>query len=165
MVRPGLRGPAHPSAAGLCGTPLRQTQVEGVEGSCADASIACGTSLAWRRETLYLAAEDLVFSSLRLKGKKPPAANMLVADYLRVAARKSGVVAPPRTFGFHTFRRPLASVPINMKVDIKTVRQMEIATNYFEIWWPGTELNRRRQPFQGCALPPELPGHLSAGPA
>ena len=26
-------------------------------------------------------------------------------------------------------------------------------------WWPGTELNRRRQPFQGCALPAELPGH------
>ena len=26
-------------------------------------------------------------------------------------------------------------------------------------WWPGTELNRRRQPFQGCALPTELPGH------
>src|ERR1700726_4917036 len=30
----------------------------------------------------------------------------------------------------------------------------------FEMWWPGTELNRRRQPFQGCALPPELPGHF-----
>src|SRR6185503_6125742 len=29
-------------------------------------------------------------------------------------------------------------------------------------WCPGTELNRRRQPFQGCALPPELPGHVSA---
>src|SRR5207244_7239606 len=28
--------------------------------------------------------------------------------------------------------------------------------------WPGTELNRRRQPFQGCALPPELPGPLLA---
>ena len=26
------------------------------------------------------------------------------------------------------------------------------------MWWPGTELNRRRQPFQGCALPTELPG-------
>jgi hypothetical protein len=25
-------------------------------------------------------------------------------------------------------------------------------------WWPGTESNRRRQPFQGCALPAELPG-------
>ena len=32
--------------------------------------------------------------------------------------------------------------------------------NCFEMWWPGTELNRRRQPFQGCALPPELPGHF-----
>jgi hypothetical protein len=27
-------------------------------------------------------------------------------------------------------------------------------------WWPGTESNRRRQPFQGCALPTELPGHF-----
>src|SRR5208282_564313 len=35
------------------------------------------------------------------------------------------------------------------------------ATKFFEMWWPGTELNRRRQPFQGCALPPELPGHVS----
>ena len=26
------------------------------------------------------------------------------------------------------------------------------------VWWPGTDLNRRRQPFQGCALPTELPG-------
>ena len=29
----------------------------------------------------------------------------------------------------------------------------------FKMWWPGTESNRRRQPFQGCALPSELPGH------
>jgi len=28
----------------------------------------------------------------------------------------------------------------------------------FGMWWPGTDLNRRRQPFQGCALPTELPG-------
>src|ERR1035437_8320317 len=28
-------------------------------------------------------------------------------------------------------------------------------------WWPGTELNRRRQHFQGCALPTELPGRGS----
>src|SRR5712675_3068833 len=27
-------------------------------------------------------------------------------------------------------------------------------------WWPGTESNRRRQPFQGCALPTELPGRF-----
>src|SRR5208282_1805575 len=35
-----------------------------------------------------------------------------------------------------------------------------IPNKCFEMWWPGTELNRRRQPFQGCALPPELPGHF-----
>ena len=35
-------------------------------------------------------------------------------------------------------------------------------TKCFKMWWPGTELNRRRQPFQGCALPPELPGHAFA---
>jgi hypothetical protein len=30
-------------------------------------------------------------------------------------------------------------------------------------WWPGTESNRRRQPFQGCALPTELPGQTRPG--
>ena len=25
-------------------------------------------------------------------------------------------------------------------------------------WWPGTESNRRHKPFQGSALPTELPG-------
>src|SRR5947207_13662178 len=29
------------------------------------------------------------------------------------------------------------------------------------IWWSGAEFNRRRYPFQCCALPPELPGHVS----
>src|SRR5260370_1043228 len=37
---------------------------------------------------------------------------------------------------------------------------LTIAHNSLKRWWPGTELNRRRQPFQGCALPPELPGHV-----
>jgi integrase len=49
---------------------------------------------------------------------------MLVADYLRVAASKAGVVAPPRTFGFHIFRRKLASVLVKMRVDVKTVQEI-----------------------------------------
>ena len=32
------------------------------------------------------------------------------------------------------------------------------AAKYFRMWWPGTESNRRRQPFQGCALPDRLHG-------
>src|ERR1700682_2771845 len=33
-----------------------------------------------------------------------------------------------------------------------------LACKLLKTWWPGTESNRRRQPFQGCALPTELPG-------
>src|SRR6478736_5239065 len=35
-----------------------------------------------------------------------------------------------------------------------------VVAKRLKIWWPGTESNRRRQPFQGCALPAELPGHF-----
>ncbi len=56
--------------------------------------------------------------------RKRPAANMLVSDYLRVAANKAEVVAPLRTLGFHTFRRTLASVLVKMKVDPKLVQEM-----------------------------------------
>ena len=43
-------------------------------------------------------------------------------------------------------------------------RSLTLERSPFEVWvgrkwWPGTESNRRRQPFQGCALPTELPGH------
>ena len=103
--------------------------------------------LAWRKETLYPNDEDLVFPSLRLKGTKPPAANMLVADYLRVAASKAGVVAPPRTFGFHTFRRTLASVLVKMRVDVKTVQEILRHQNLkttLEIYAKSMSEDRRR---------------------
>ena len=42
--------------------------------------------------------------------------------------------------------------------DTDTHGPEKIEGKCLKTWWPGTELNRRRQPFQGCALPPELPG-------
>jgi integrase len=78
----------------------------------------------WRSETPYAKATDLIFPSLRLKGKKPPAANMLVSDHLRPAAKKAGIEAPPRAFGFHTFRRTLASVLVGNHVDPKVVQEV-----------------------------------------
>src|ERR1700689_741493 len=47
---------------------------------------------------------------------------------------------------------------------MRTEAVLLIGRNCFGMWWAGTELNRRRQPFQGCALPPELPGHPEALP-
>jgi integrase len=80
--------------------------------------------LNWRRETPYSKEEELVFPSFKLKGKKPPRANMLLSDHLRPAAVKVGVVALPRVFGFHTFRRTLASVLVANNYDPKLVQEL-----------------------------------------
>ena len=40
----------------------------------------------WKGKTAYPKSADWVFPSLRLKGKQPRVANMLVEDYLRPAA-------------------------------------------------------------------------------
>ena len=80
--------------------------------------------LNWRRETPYGGEEDLVFPSFKLKGRKPPSANMLLSDHLRPAALKVGVVAPPCAFGFHTFRRTLASALVANNYDPKLVQEL-----------------------------------------
>jgi integrase len=43
------------------------------------------------------------------------------ARFVPAIARKSDAA---RTFGFHTFRRTLASVLVKMKVDVKTVQEI-----------------------------------------
>jgi hypothetical protein len=69
----------------------------------------------------YSADDDLVFPSMRLKGRKPPRANMLVADHLQPAARKAGIKEP---VGFHTLRRTLASALVENGSDIRLVQEL-----------------------------------------
>ena len=88
---------------------------------------------------------SLIFPSLRLKGRKPPASNMLVTSYLRPAAEKAVVIAPPRTFGFHTFRRTLASVLVANHVD-PTVAQEVLRHQGI------------RTTLELCDGPPRVPG-------
>ena len=76
---------------------------------------------AWRKETLYSAEEDFIFPSYRLKGKKPPRANMLVASHLQPAARKAGITGQ---VGFHTLRRTLASALVANGSDPKLVQEL-----------------------------------------
>lgn len=75
----------------------------------------------WRNETPYAREEDFIFPSFRLKGRKPPRANMLVADHLQPAARKAGITGQ---VGFHTLRRTLASALIANGSDPKLVQEL-----------------------------------------
>lgn len=87
--------------------------------------LLAGCLLAWRKETPYAKPSDFVFPSFRLHGKKPRAANSLVADHLRPAAEIAGVLKPgdKRRFGFHNLRHSLASTLVMMNVDPKTVQR------------------------------------------
>ena len=69
----------------------------------------------------YSAEEDFIFPSYRLKGKKPPRANMLVAKHLQPAARKAGIIGQ---VGFHTLRRTLASALVANGNDPKLVQEL-----------------------------------------
>jgi integrase len=76
---------------------------------------------AWRKETLYAAEDDFIFPSYRLKGRKPPRANMLVAKHLQPAARNAGITG---RVGFHTLRRTLASALVANGNDPKLVQEL-----------------------------------------
>ncbi|MGA7591495.1 MAG: tyrosine-type recombinase/integrase, partial [Candidatus Sulfotelmatobacter sp.] len=88
----------------------------------------------WKCKTPYSQPGDWVFPSLKLKGRQPRVANMLVEDYLRPAAVKVGVLSShrddegglvdddPRRFGFHNLRHSLASFLVRIRTDPKTVQ-------------------------------------------
>jgi integrase len=80
----------------------------------------------WKNATSYSQAEDWVFASFKLKGRQPRVANMLVADHLRPAAVKVGVLTKGQDvrFGFHTLRHSLASFLVRTKTDPKTVQAL-----------------------------------------
>lgn len=75
----------------------------------------------WRRETRYASDADFIFPSFRLRGKKPPRANMLVANHLQPAAQKAGISG---AIGFHTLRRTLASALVANGSDPKLVQEI-----------------------------------------
>jgi integrase len=87
-------------------------------------SLLAGFLLSWRERTPFAKDCDFVFPSLKLKGKKPLSASVMVQKYLRPAAVAAGVIASDwkGRFGFHNFRHSLATALVTMKVDPKTVQ-------------------------------------------
>jgi integrase len=86
-------------------------------------NVVMGLLQEWRRTTSYAADDDLIFPSVRLRGKKPRVPNMLVEDHLRPAARKVlGDVINGHRFGFHNLRQGLASFFVEAGIDLKTIQ-------------------------------------------
>jgi integrase len=86
--------------------------------------VLAGFLMAWRDRSPYSKDGDYVFPSLRLKGRKPLSASIMVQKYLRPAAIKAGVIREGERarFGFHNFRHSLASSLVKLKCDPKTVQ-------------------------------------------
>jgi integrase len=92
--------------------------------------------LRWQRRTPYAQSSDWVFPSIKLKGRQPRVANMLVQNHLLQAAAKAGILLShqnekgewiendSRRFGFHNLRHSLASFLIRSKTDPKTVQAL-----------------------------------------
>jgi integrase len=79
----------------------------------------------WQAETPYSKPTDWIFPSLKLKGKRPRTANMLVEDYLRPAALKVGVERienPSVRFGFQNLRHGLSTFLVANNIDPKVVQ-------------------------------------------
>jgi integrase len=84
--------------------------------------LALNVLAGWKRETMYAAEDDYVFPSTKLGGKKPRSATILVRNYLRPAAIRTGILVEKPAelfskegdrlsrFGFHNLgRHSLAS--------------------------------------------------------
>jgi integrase len=86
--------------------------------------LLAGFLLAWRERTKYAKDSDYVFPSVKLRGKKPLSASIMVQKYLRPAAVRAGVICTgwKGRFGFHNFRHSLATALVKLKVDPKTVQ-------------------------------------------
>src|SRR5260370_38841567 len=83
--------------------------------------LLAGFLLAWRERTKYAKESDYVFPSVKLRGKKPLSASIMVQKYLRPAAISAGMIPAnwKGRFGFHNFRHSLATALVKLKVDAK----------------------------------------------
>ena len=80
----------------------------------------------WQKTTAYSNPTDWVFASAKTHGRTPRVGNMLVADHLRPAAIKAGVILKPgQRFGFHNLRHSLSSLLITgQKSDVRTTQDI-----------------------------------------
>ncbi len=75
---------------------VQGAEVQSVQGSSPLHPLLADFLLAWRERTKYAKESDYVFPSVKLRGKKPLSASIMVRKYLRPAAISVGVISADR---------------------------------------------------------------------
>jgi integrase len=101
-----------------------ETKTDASDGYVPLHPVLAGHLRAWQQASQFAKEADFVFPSARAKGKKPLYASSFVADYLRPAAKKAGVlIQDGQRFGLHNLRHSLSNWLVNKaKVEPKTVQ-------------------------------------------
>ena len=102
-----------------------ETKTEASDGYVPLHPVLAGHLRAWHRQTPHAKGPDFVFPSLREEGRKPLYASSFVADYLRPAAKKAGVLIAgrPDGSGFTIFAIHFSNWLVNKaKIEPKTVQ-------------------------------------------
>lgn len=101
-----------------------ETKTEASDGYVPLHALLADHLKAWREATPHARDADFVFPSLKCNGKVPLSASVFVADHLRPAAKKAGVVIEDgQRFGLHNLRHSLSNWLVNKaKVEPKTVQ-------------------------------------------
>jgi integrase len=101
-----------------------ETKTESSDGYAPLSAGLADSLQAWRTQTPYSKETDFVFPSLKASGRVPLSASIFVADHLRPAAKKAGVlIADGQRFGLHNLRHSLSNWLVNKaKIEPKTVQ-------------------------------------------
>jgi len=101
-----------------------ETKTDASDGYVPLHRVLAGHLRAWQRQTPHAKATDFVFPSMRAEGRKPLCSSVFVADHLRPAAKKAGVlIQDGQRFGLHNLRHSLSNWLVNKaKVEPKTVQ-------------------------------------------
>jgi integrase len=118
---------------------------------------------AWRDMTPYAKDDDFLFPSFKLRGKQPRRGSMIVADYVKPAAIKAGVIARdcPR-FGLHNMRHGLSTFLIENGTDPVVVQRMLRHSN-LPMTMHYTHNRKQARAAQGQFLDRFLPKNGRAG--
>ena len=102
----------------MCGTTFGDTKTEASRKPVPLHPSVAKTLAVWRAETPYLADDDFVFASKRLRGKKPVTPDMVLKKIIRPALDRAGI--EDKVIGWHSFRYSLATNLRAAGVDLKT---------------------------------------------